>query len=121
MQRDSYATKEYSNSLLLNAKPEEKLGKIIEIVTNEEDFSSSSFFQRSMFHIPFIAQELDREYFSKEIERDAITKIIIAKVTRIKRLYQDITGKHETVRIINDKTKTSIRDVSEQVYRVINQ
>ncbi len=96
-----------------------KLGKIIEIVSNKNELLSNDFFQRAMFHIPFIAQKLADNDFEININKELISKTISSKVDRIKKAYLLTAKEYRPIRILNARNTTTLNEIMGLIHKAI--
>lgn len=96
-----------------------KLGKIIEIVASKNEMLDANFFQRAMFHIPFVAQEVGKVGFARGVKKEKIIKVIYTKIKKMRQLYADVIRNNEASRIINYKGKIPVDKTAEKVHLLI--
>lgn len=101
--------------------PSLRIGRVIELYGNESELTDGLFLQRSMAHIPLLAQPISSEMFDTydgDFE-DAIHRFCDFQ-DRYTQGYEQLTGRCKPIKIVNEKGKNSIEDVVEQILLNLN-
>lgn len=98
-----------------------QVGSVIELYGNEAELLDGLFLQRSMAHIPLLAQPISAEMFDTYDGdfKDAISKFRDFQ-DRYSRGYKQLTDRCNLIRIVNEKGKVSVEDVVEQILHNLN-
>lgn len=109
----------YTKSLPADLPPL-TLCRIVELHDGGEEPEASSFILRSLTHVPFIKQPLDKDTFADDCqERKQIAEEIASRKGAILSGYHVITQEHETHAVINDHSRDSLSDMTEKVMEIM--
>lgn len=101
--------------------PQLRLGSIIELHSNESSLNDGQFLERSMSHVPLLAQPLsDRDF-------DNLTNFSSSDLERYQmfqqqyhQAYENLISRVDRHQVINCKDNNSLKDITSQIMLIIS-
>lgn len=92
------------------------IGTIIELYATSQEIADNKFVQRSMAHIPLIAQPIKHEMFDSpfEFSESDLERYVLFQ-ERYLAMYSALREKYKTIQIVNQKGEVSIEEVTQQI------